>query len=295
MISFFANIFGYILNFIYSIINNYGIAVILFSVLLKIVLLPLSIKQQKTMKKTEKLQKEMSALQVKYKNNQEKLNQEMMDLYKRNNMNPFTGCLGPIIQIILLFAVFSLVREPLTYMLHINNNEIAQMTQYIKEDGKVTINQTYPQISVLQYVANNIKNNEEMSPEIQEKLKEKNLDLKKFYINMDFLGLDLSDVPQQNYKDYKVFIIPILYVISSVISIKIATPKQNVGEEEEKNNAQEMAVQMNKNMSFMMPLLSVMVSLIAPLGLALYWLTNNILMIFERIILDKFIDKEETV
>ena len=90
--SFLASIFGTILNFIYNIVNNYGFAIILFSILLKVVLLPLSIKQQKTMIKTTKLQEQMKALQFKYKNNPEKLNQETIRLYKSENMSPFSDC-----------------------------------------------------------------------------------------------------------------------------------------------------------------------------------------------------------
>ena len=108
MINFFSNMFGYVLNFIYSLVNNYGLAIILFSIILKIVLLPLSIKQQKTTKKTEKIQKESKIIQEKYKNNPEKMNKEIMDLYKRENISPFGGCFTAIIQLILILAMFSI-------------------------------------------------------------------------------------------------------------------------------------------------------------------------------------------
>ena len=116
MIEFFADIFGYLLNFLYGFIQNYGIAIIVFSIILKIILLPLSIKQQKTMKKTTKIQEEVRKIQDKYKNNPEKLNQETIELYKRENMSPFSGCLSAIIQLILILAMFYLVRSPLTHM-----------------------------------------------------------------------------------------------------------------------------------------------------------------------------------
>lgn len=302
MISFFSNIFGYALNFIYSLVNNYGIAIILFSILLKLLLLPLSIKQQKTVKKSEKVQKELKIIQQKHKNNPEKLNQEMMALYKRENMSPFSGCFSAIIQIILLFAMFSLVRNPLTYMLDIDNNKIETVTQYIKkEEGEGYINQTYPQTSIIKYVAQNEKEIEIIKDEeVVEKI-----NLEEMYINMNFLGLDLNEIPQQNYSNIKVFIIPFLYVISSIISIRMTTNKKKKKMETEKVKKEEgdktergeeidMATQMSKNMSLTMPFLSVMVSLLAPLGLALYWLTNNLLMIIERLVLEKFLkDKEE--
>ena len=124
MIAPFANLFGYILNFIYNIVNNYGLAIIIFSILIKIILLPLSIKQQKTMKKTTKIQNKLKEIQFKYKNDPENLNRATMELYKTENMSPFSGCFSGIVQIILLFAVFYLVRSPLTYMKKIDANII---------------------------------------------------------------------------------------------------------------------------------------------------------------------------
>lgn len=294
MIKFFASLFGYAVNFIYSLIGNYGVAIIIFSILLKLLQLPLSIKQQRSMKKTEKIQKELAVIKEKNKNNPEKLNQEMMALYKRENMSPFSGCFSGIVQIILILAMFSLVRNPLTYMLKIPNEKINIITQYIKEEEKEQISATYPQISILKYV-----NNKNENIEIKQEGKIEELNINEMKINMNFVGLDLSDIPQQNSNNWKVFIIPVLYVISSIISLKLTTnkKKENKAEEikEEKlEDESDMAKQMTKSMGLTMPILAVSVSLIAPLGLALYWLTNNILMIFERIAINRFfIDKEE--
>lgn len=90
MFKFFANIFGYVLNFIYGIVNNYGVAIILFTILLKLIMLPISIKQQKTMKKSAKIQGQVKEIQDKYKNDPTRMNQEVMDLYKKENMSPFS-------------------------------------------------------------------------------------------------------------------------------------------------------------------------------------------------------------
>ena len=79
---FISEIFGYVLNFLYGIFNNYGIAIIVFSVLLRIILIPITIKQQKALKKNAKLQKEMKEIQEKYRSNPERLNQETIELYK---------------------------------------------------------------------------------------------------------------------------------------------------------------------------------------------------------------------
>lgn len=102
----------------------YGIAIILFSIILRIILVPITISQQKSMKKTSKIQKETQEIQKKYKNNQEKLNQEIMELYKREKMNPFSGCLSAIIQIVIILSVFWLVSQPLTHMKHVQELDI---------------------------------------------------------------------------------------------------------------------------------------------------------------------------
>ena len=86
---FISELFGYLLNALYELFNNYGIAIIVFSVILRIILIPITIKQQKTMKKSAELQEEMKEISKKYKNNPEKLNQETIVLYKREKMSPF--------------------------------------------------------------------------------------------------------------------------------------------------------------------------------------------------------------
>ena len=279
-----SSLFGYILNLIYNLIHNYGLAIILFSVLLKVILLPLSIKQQKTMKKTAKMQGKIKELQEKYKNDQMKLNQEMMDLYKKENMSPFSGCLTSILQIILLFAMFGLVRNPLTYMKKIDNATIENYkTEMRQELGENSISNNYPEISVLKYV-NDYKSHEDP-----------------LYINTEFFGLDLSKIPQENLNDWTVYIIPVLYVITTFISMQITTKmtttqkdkNKEINSDKKEENPEEMAMQMNKSMAWFMPLMSVSISIIAPLGLDLYWLVNNILMIVERLVLNKCIKSEE--
>ena len=297
MLSFFANIFGYVLQLLYNIVGNYGWAIILFSVLVKAIMIPISIKQQRTMKKNQKIQEEVKQIQFKYKNEPEKMNQEMMALYKREGMSPFSGCLSSIIQIVLLFSVFLLVRQPLTYMVKMDADVISKMENVIteQEEGKKN---AYAEIAVIQYV-NNLDNKTSVS-------KDESFDMKEYAeqanLNMDFFGIDLSQVPKNNWKDFKVLIIPILYIISSFVSIRLSmntNNKQNKEkklitdgkeQEEEKYNPMD---DVNKTMVWMMPIMSVSIAAIAPLGLALYWLMNNVLMIVERLVYNKIFEKEE--
>lgn len=274
MLAFISNIFGYILNFLYNILSNYGLTIIIFSILLKLLLLPLTIKQQKTMEKSSKLQEEMKSIQFKYKNDQEKMNKELMDMYKRENMSPFSGCLSSIVQLIIILAVFYLVRSPLTYMKKVDAEVINDYT------NKLEVKTNYPEVQIIKEFG---KTDDRVN------------------LNMDFLGLDLSEVPTNNFKDFKTLIIPFLYVVSSIISMKITLKTQKNMNKSKKDNKEEkeeeteldMMKNTNKTMSYMMPIMAFSISLVAPLGLALYWLMSNILMIIERVFIDIKMSKKE--
>ena len=162
---------------------------------------------------------------------------------------------------------------------------------------------------------------EEKLPALEEAFSEKNPDdanIEKLNLQMNFLGLDLSKIPQQNMTDYTVYIIPLLYILSSFISIRMTTAMQQkqqgknkktkllidgeTGKElteeakeevKEEENEIDAVMQTNKMMSWMMPIMSISIAFIAPLGLALYWLMNNILMIIERLVLNKIVKTEE--
>lgn len=274
-----ANFFGYILNFIYNYVQNYGLAIILFSILLKIVMLPITIKQQKSMKKSQELQGELNKLQVKYKNNPELLQQETMALYRREKVSPFSGCLGSILQLIIFLSVFYLVSRPLTYMKKVDSEIISNYQQEFAESGQTS---NYQEIQIIE-----LKSSED----------------DRVSLNMNFLGLNLSKVPMQNWQDFRVLIIPILYVITTFVNMKISTNltskkkeenKKDIEKEEDKKETAEDQLEsmqdMTKSMNYMMPIMSVGIALIAPLGLSLYWLFSNILQLIERVIIMKFSD-----
>lgn len=277
-----SSLFGYLLNALYTVFNNYGVAIIVFSIILRIILIPITIKQQKTMKKSAKLQEEMKEIQRKYKNNPEKLNQETIELYKREKMSPFGGCFSSIIQLIIILSVFWLVSQPLTYMKKIDVNVINDYKTQLQQEGN---NQTYAEIAII----NRFGAEDE-----------------RVRLNMEFLGLDLSKVPSSNLNDWTVYIIPLLYVISSVGSIKLTNNMNNKKKDKKKAitdgtevlpaeepNELEAMEAMNKNMMYMLPLMSVFIAFIAPLGLALYWFISNVLMIIERLIINAVMRHKE--
>ena len=308
MIAPFANLFGYVLNFIYNIVNNYGLAIIIFSILIKLLMIPISIKQQKTMKKTTKIQNKMKEIQFKYKNDPENLNRATMELYKSENISPFSGCFSAIVQIILLFAVFYLVRSPLTYMKKVDSEVLNKYTK-IMQQNELSTNSAYPEIEIIKELDNikRLKEQQKDSSNVENENSENNeekIDLSEIsdeeidslYINMEFLGLNLAQVPT-NSNDWKAYIIPALYVIVSIISLRISNPtKKKKNSEDDGNKSEEEfdpMAQMNKNMNLIFPIMYLAVALIAPLGLALYWLMNSLLMIIEKFALNKMLKDEE--
>lgn len=315
-----SNLFGYLLNFLYELVNNnFGFAIILFSVLLRIILLPITIKQQKSMEKTNKIQGELKSLQFKYKNNPEMLNKETMELYKREKISPFSGCLSAIAQIVIILSVFYLVSQPLTYMKKANDknpelkavveqykNEIKDSnskTRYIEIATIARMRDDYNKISNEQNVKDNVQENNENQNEENTEVVENKEDitkkkelLEKLNINMEFLGLDLSKVPSENLKDFTVYIIPVLYVISSFISIRMTTnlkKKDNKDDKKDGKDEPDPMAQMSKSMSYMMPIMTLSIAFIAPLGLALYWFVSNVLMIVERVVIKMVMTNKE--
>lgn len=295
MFKFIASAFGYILNFIYNLVNNYGLAIIIFTVLLKLIMLPLTIKQQKTMKKTTEMQAKVKEIQNKYSNDQLRMSQELTDLYKRENVSPFSGCLTSLVQFFVILSIFYLVSSPLTYMKHVDQEIITKYTEEVREElGPENVR--YPEIAIIKVKA---KDDENVN------------------LNMDFFGLDLSDVPTQDYDDPRVFIIPGLYIFTSLVLSKfvraMTMPKkeeviENKPEDKKKTgkelvktndgkddsiNEEDAIEQMNKSMNLMMPIMTVSIACIAPLGLALYWLVSNLLGIAERLLINKVVKEEE--
>ena len=292
LIGLIASLFGYLLNFIYGLVNNYGLAIILFTIAVQIILLPLSIKQQKTLIKNNKIQEKLKDLREKYKNDQVRLGQETMDLYKSEKVSPFGGCLGSLFQLLVIISIFYMVRQPLTYMERFDEN---RLNEYV-EKYHISAQSNYKEIDIIREAQ---KSGDDT-----------------IHLDMNFLGIDLSNIPSRNWGDWTVYIIPGLYVVSSIISMKITTAqnkkKLSKEEEEEKQRkeAQKKALAkqngepededdydameaMNKQMAIMMPIMAVSVAAIAPLGLALYWLVNNIVTTVQRLILNKVYKSEE--
>lgn len=374
-----SNLFGYVLNFIYEIVGNYGVSIILFTLLAKILLAPLAYFQQKSMKKTALISEEIKKVQEKYKDNEKKLQEETMKIYKDNNSSPLascSSCFTVLIQMFLILAMFYLVNEPLIYMKKIDPEVYAQYEIRMHEeviaekeaeqeeknnkeskenkdskDKKENKENKEKENKKEESDDNDSEKAEKTQEELIKELKVKSGILRPqmemiaryreenevFDINTEFLGLDLTQIPTNSLKDFDFkdkdtykhlasLVIPALYMVISILNIVytnkrakkekerarnsdvIVLKKEKVQEvkedkeeksltnvDDEKLKAEDIGDAMkdaNKSMLYFLPVTMLIVTMSAPISLALYWLTNTVLSFAEKSILDKILDKE---
>lgn len=267
MISAIASFLGMIIRFIYGIVNNnYFISIVLFTILTKILLFPLYLTQIKSTENIRKIEPMVKKINEKYKNDQQKQAEELSKLYSENKINPMGGCLPLLIQIPLIFAMFAIVRQPLTYVLNM------------------------PQEQIVEYTKDALQKEEVSKEEVEQNqivvAKEKSL------INMEvFKGFNLGDIPanvfssDENKKASPLALsIPILTIIFSIISNKMAQKTNKMSEEQK---------EMQKSMNLMMPLLSASIAYSMPLALGIYWLLGNALQIVQQLVINMIVKHDE--
>lgn len=267
MIQAIASVLGYIIRFFYDLVGqNYFITILLFTLFTKVVLFPLAWIQIKSMEKMNKMSVKQKEIQDKYKNDKEKQTQELMNLYKENKVNPLSGCLPLIIQIPIIFAMFYIVKQPLTYIVQTPQEEIKTYTQQLlnKED----VNEKEMQANELLIA------------------KEHNL------INMQVIpGINLGDVPSnvfskdENKKASPISLaIPILTFIVSFLLNKYS--QRNTQQTPEQ-------AEMQKTTNLMMPLMSAFFSYAMPLALGVYWLFGSMLQFVQQFVINLVVKKDK--
>lgn len=267
MIQAIASVLGYIIRFFYDLVGqNYFITILLFTLFTKVVLFPLAWIQIKSMGKMNKMSVKQKEIQDKYKNDKEKQTQELMNLYKENKVNPLSGCLPLIIQIPIIFAMFYIVKQPLTYIVQTPQEEIKIYTQQLlnKED----VNEKEMQANELLIA------------------KEHNL------INMQVIpGINLGDVPSnvfskdENKKASPISLaIPILTFIVSFLLNKYS--QKNTQQTPEQ-------AEMQKTTNLMMPLMSAFFSYAMPLALGVYWLFGSMLQFVQQFVINLVVKKDK--
>lgn len=265
-----ASLFGYLMNFIYGIVQNYGLAIIIFTILVKLILLPFTIKQQKSLQKTQELQPLMQELQRKYGNDQQKFMEEYNKLLKSKNMNMMSGmgcsgCLISLIQIPIVLGMFYMMMNPLTHIMKMDADLINQYKEEVSQIREV--DSRYYEIDII---------------------KEKGL------MNLDFLGINLGDSAIHNKENYYMLIIPVLSTVFTYLSLYLTSLyNKKKGIQTPKPEDSEVPMPDMRVMNIMMPLMTGYIAYSVPQGVGLYWATSNLIAVIQTVITRAIMDKKE--
>lgn len=278
--------FGWLLDWLYRFTTGYGWALILFSIIVKLILMPTTIKSKRSMMKMSRLTPKIQEIQKKYENDQQKQNQAIQELYKSEGVSMGGGCLWSLIPLLILIPLYRIIREPITYILHQNADISTALTaavQAAKPEAFEGIQQAYHQMVA---AAN-------LTPEIAASVEGvTNIARVGQGLNFHFLGIDLAMIPEYNVFNKTVwawdwphigaFLLPVLatlvqlasMLISQKINDSLVTNEKGVQDKETAKNAQNK--QSGKIMLYLMPVMTLFIGFGMPAALSLYWLIQSV-------------------
>jgi len=266
---------GWIMSALYSLIQNYGLVLIIFTVLVKVLMFPLSVKQQKATAKMSVFQPKVQEIQKKYENNKEKQQEELMKLYETHGYNPMSGCLPMLLPLIILFGLIDVIYRPLKHILHIGAETITKMAEILKTAG-VTVQNGREDLAIITNIAN-----------YKDALLEGGIEsgIIEQILNFDYslFGMDLSVVPTLGLN--WLILVPILSGLTAFLSSWISM-KMNPATSNQAGGGS------LKIMMYTMPLLSVWICFSFPVGMGFYWILSNILAGIQSVILYKMYSPE---
>lgn len=266
-------LFGYLLWFFYCLVKNYGVAIILFTIAIKIIMFPLSVKQQKTMAKNANLSRKQRELQKKYGNDKAKLNEELAKLYEKEGTNLF-GCLSTFVPLFLMFSVYFAVVNPLQNTLHIGIDKINQALSTLQQIPVIgpSFTAQYGQITIVKHF-NVFRDHLTMfnAADIA------NIDF--FSQGFSFLGLNLLNTPSNSPFSSMLWIIPVLCFISYLIT-QIFTQKITGTQVQQQG--------CSKYASYVIPLISSYFAYNVPAAVGFYWVISTVFSFFQTLVLNHF-------
>ena len=300
--------FGWILAQLYNLTGNYGVAMVLFAVVVYMALLPITAKSKKSMMKMSRIQPQIQDIQRRYASDQQKQSEALMQLQKEEGVSMGGGCLWSLIPLFILIPLFTVIREPITYILGCSVEVSEQIVEIIKglaPDAFSGAASGYAQVTAAQMIPQYTAEIQAAIPTISETVLAG--------INFSFLGIDLGSIPSfafwrwsaYDWANIGLFLIPFLSAGTQVVQTKIMqklnnsviTDKNGVQDEEAAQNADQ--AQMNKSMMLMMPLMSLMIGFTVSAGLSIYWFVGGVVRTIQDIILTrhyrKVYDAEDAV
>lgn len=287
--------FAALLRLFYNLTGSYGVAIILFTLAIKLILLPFQMKSKKSMVRMSRMSGKMKEIQKKYANNQAKMNEEMQKFYAEDGVNPMSGCLWSFLPLPILLALYSIIRQPITHFMMLGEDVVQKlvaaataagvdMSAIVQmKDGAAVVVDGVTQISPYGQIG--LAKVASSMPELTSGIDG--------WINMnyDFLGLDLSATPWSVVSTFAIsaavigmILIPLLAGGSQLLFSRI-TMKQQPGMDGPGAGT-------TKTMMYMMPLMSVYFAFIMPAALGVYWIAQSLISMVQELIMGKFYNKK---
>ena len=282
--------FAWLVRLFYNLTNSYGVALILFTLVIKLIMLPFQMKSKKSMMRMSRVSGQMQDLQKRYAKNQAKLQEEMQKFYEEEGVNPMSGCLWSFLPLPILMALYSIIRQPITHFMMLSKDVLQTVVQSVADAGVDLTNivmmdkatgapalkdglyqmAAYGQINLVKAV-------QEMGLSTPDGW---------FNVNYKFLGLDLTATPWEYVKSFTftwavigVILIPILAGLSQFVFSKLTMKTQP--------QADAAGGASMKSMMYMMPLFSVYIAFVMPAALGVYWIAQSVFSLIQEAILNK--------
>lgn len=255
--------FGLVLMAIYNFVGSYGLSIVLFTILTKLLMLPITLKQKQSMQAMSAIQPKMTEIQKKYKNNQAKMNEEIQKLYDREGVNPMSGCLPMFITFPIMICLYYVVQKPLTFMMGLPQSVIADManTLGVAMDGNSVLveieiaSKAFHQADLFTGIAG--------------------------FVPMDFtfLGINLAAAPEFSHPSV-LWLVPILSGASAFLSSYVMQKLQSTTAAPQNQSM--------KTMLYIMPLFSVWIGFSLPTALGVYWITSSVVITIQELALTAY-------
>lgn len=270
--------FGYLLDWLYTFTNNYGLSLILFSLIVKLVLLPMSVKSKKSMLKMSRLSPQVKALEAKYGDDKQKYQLAVQQMYKEEGVSMGGGCLWSFIPLIILLPLYYVIREPITYMMHNSRSVSEAIVAFLQASGEnLGKNAYYAQLAAAGHIG-------DYMDELKALAVTANANLQA--MNFQFLGIDLSGIPSfrfwecEGWGEIGLFLIPVvsagLQAASMWLSQKMNNQVATNADGEQDADAAKTANQTNATMMLMMPLMSLWIGFSMPAAISIYWIAQAV-------------------
>jgi YidC/Oxa1 family membrane protein insertase len=277
--------FSWLITVFNDLFGNYGAALILFALLVKLILFPFSIKGKRSMIQMNAVSAKVNKLQKMYGNNKEKYNLEVQKLYEKEKVNPMGGCLWSMLPLLILLPLYYIVREPLTYMMSLTGDQITALLSALPQ----TVEQTGPyyQLTAADLLARHFSA-VVSSPAVaafKDSLKA---------LNFSFLGVNLASTPnwkfwadEISWGSVGLFLMPIISAGTSFLFSFISMKTNAVNQQ-----SAQATNSTTKSMMLMSPIISLWIGFAMPASMSIYWIAQNLFSLIQEFLAGRILKKD---